>query len=80
MEGVINMPVPFTNMEDIIYCHDEAMADKISDFLRNEGYSVGVSGSQIETGTHGTQVVKRIDVYKNNAVSYRDNNFENGEM
>lgn len=58
------MPVPFTNMQDIVYCHDEEMAKEIFTFLTSQGYRVGVSSSQIDTGTHGTQYVKRIDVYK----------------
>lgn len=58
------MPVPFSNMEDIIYCHNEEMAKEIFDYLIKKGYRIGLSGSQIETGTHGTQVVKRLDVYK----------------
>ncbi|MEK3955953.1 MULTISPECIES: hypothetical protein [unclassified Psychrobacillus] len=58
------MPVPFTNMEDIVYCHNEEIAKEIFEFLLSKGYPLGMSGSQIETGTHGMQVVKRIDVYK----------------
>lgn len=58
------MPVPFSNMEDIVYCHDEEIAKEIYDFLVSKGYPVGLSGSQITTGTHGEQFVKRIDVYK----------------
>jgi hypothetical protein len=58
------MGVPFSNMEDIIYCHNKELAYEIFDFLRGKGYSVGLSSSQITTGTHGEQVVKRLDVYK----------------
>lgn len=57
------MTVPYSNMEDIVYCHDEEMAKKIFDFLVKEGYPVGVSSSQIDTGTHGEQTVKRLDIY-----------------
>ena len=58
------MPVPYSNMEDIIYCHNEEIAKGIFDFLRSMGYPVGLSNSLINTGTHGEQVVKRLDVYK----------------
>lgn len=57
------MPVPFKNMKDIVYCHDEKMADEIYLFLLEKGYRVGMSSSCIETGTHGKQAVKRLDVF-----------------
>jgi len=58
------MPVPYSNMKDIVYCHDEELANELFDFLRSKGYSVGLSGSVINTYTHGEQPVKRLDVYK----------------
>lgn len=58
------MSVPYPNMEDIVYCHNEEMTKEIFDFLREKGYSVGLSGSFISTGTHGERAVKRLDVYK----------------
>lgn len=58
------MTVPFSNMEDIVYCHNEVLAKDIFEFLISKGYRVAMSGSQIQTGTHGEQYVKRIDVYK----------------
>lgn len=58
------MPVPYTNMEDIIYCHNEEMAKEIFDFLSSKGYKIGLSSSLIKTGTHGEQDVKRLDVFK----------------
>ena len=58
------MTVPFSNMEDVVYCHNEVIAEEIFNFLMSKGYPVGMSGSQIETGTHGGQAVKRIDVFK----------------
>lgn len=61
------MPVPFSNMEDIIYCHSNELAHELFYFLREKGYSVGLSNSQINTGTHGKQAVKRIDVFKKKA-------------
>lgn len=27
------MPVPFSNMEDIVYCHNEVIAKEIFEFL-----------------------------------------------
>lgn len=58
------MPVPYSNLEDIVYCHNEEIAKEIFDFLREKGYPVGLSSSLITTGTHGDQAVKRLDVYK----------------
>lgn len=58
------MAVPYSNMEDVVYCHNEEIAKEIFDFLRDKGYPVALSGSVISTGTHGEQVVKRLDVYK----------------
>lgn len=58
------MSVPYSNMEDIIYFHNEVMAKEIFDYLVKNGYTVGFSSSQILTGTHGEQAVKRLDVYK----------------
>lgn len=58
------MPVPYSNMEDIVYCHNEKIAQEIYDFLREKGYPVGMSGSVISTGTHGEQVVRKLDVFK----------------
>lgn len=60
----LRMPVPYTNMEDIIYCHNPELANEIFEFLRQKGYPVGLSVSVIQTGTHGEQVVKKLDVYK----------------
>ena len=58
------MPVPFPKLEDIIYCHNDEIADELLEFLQMKGYTVGKSISQIITGTHGEQVVKRLDVFK----------------
>jgi len=59
------LPVPFSNVQDIIYFHDEEMAKEIFQYLVEKGHSVSLSSSQIITGTHGEQSVKRLDVYKN---------------
>lgn len=58
------MTVPFSNLEDIIYSHNEEMAREIFDFLVAKGYTTALSSSVIQTGTHGEQVVKRLDVHK----------------
>lgn len=58
------MSVPFSNMEDIIYCHNEKIANEIYNFLREKGYKICLSNSHINTGTHGAQNVKRLDVFK----------------
>lgn len=55
-------------MKDIVYCHDEDLAKEIVGFLVSKGYPVALSGSQINTGTHGEQYVKRLDVYKKGEV------------
>lgn len=60
----MKMGVPFSNMEDIVYCHNEELAKEIFDFLREKGYPIGLSSSVINTGTHGEQFVKRLDVFK----------------
>lgn len=67
------MGVPYSNVEDIVYCHNEKMAKEIFEFLMEKGYPIGLSSSQIETGTHGTQVVKRLDVYKKKNNSIKTN-------
>lgn len=58
--------LPFPNMEDIIYCHSEELAHELFDFFRGKGHPVGLSTSEIHTGTHGEQIVNRLDVYKKN--------------
>jgi len=60
----LHMSVPFSNMEDIVYCHNPELANEIFEFLRQKGYPVGLSSTVIQTGTHGEQVVKKLDVYK----------------
>lgn len=60
------MAVPFSNMEDIVYCHNEEIAKEIFDFLIKRGYPVCLSSSTIVTRTHGEQYVKRLDVLKKN--------------
>lgn len=63
------MSVPYSNMEDVVYCHNEQIAREIACFLRDKGYPIGLSSSQINTGTHGEQNVKRLDVFKKQAVT-----------
>jgi len=58
------MPVPFSNMKDIVYFHDDELAEEIFDYLLKKGYRVCLSDSLIKTGTHGDQEVKRLDVFK----------------
>lgn len=57
------MPIPFSNMKDIVYCHNEEFAEELFNILREKGYAVGLSGSVINTGTHGEQAVKRLDIF-----------------
>ncbi|WP_253829765.1 hypothetical protein [Bacillus sp. FSL K6-0067] len=55
----------YSNVLDIIYCHTKEQADELLDFYLNKGYKVGVSTVEIDTGTLGKCVVKKIDIYKN---------------
>lgn len=47
---------------DIIYCRSEEFAKEMFEFYINKGYSVMQSTVQIDTGTHGLHVVKRLDI------------------
>lgn len=63
------MGVPFSNMIDIVYCHEEEFAKDLFKLLVDNGYTVCLSSSVIETGTHGQQCVKRLDVMSKNEVT-----------
>jgi dimeric dUTPase (all-alpha-NTP-PPase superfamily) len=54
----------YRNILDIVYCHTEEQAKEIFDFYIAKGHKVGVSTVEIETGTRGKCVVKKIDIYK----------------
>ncbi|EJS46370.1 hypothetical protein CN327_28830 [Bacillus cereus] len=54
----------YSNVLDIIYCHTQEQADELYDFYVKKGYKVGVSTVEIDTGTLGKCVVKKIDIYK----------------
>ena len=47
---------------DIIYCRTEEFAEEIREFYVNKGYTVMQLTLEIETGTHGKHVVKRLDI------------------
>jgi hypothetical protein len=47
---------------DILHCRDEEIAKELQIYFVNKGYSVGLSSVEIETGTHGKHVVKRLDI------------------
>jgi hypothetical protein len=49
---------------DIIYSQNPEIAEELFNYLREKGYSVGVSTVEIVTGTQGNIVVKKLDVYK----------------
>jgi hypothetical protein len=55
-----------TNVVDIIYCKTPEMAKDLFEFLLKKGYAVAQSTVQITTGTHGLQVVKKLDVLTSN--------------
>lgn len=60
------MPFKFySNMEDVVYCGNEEVANKIFKLFSDDGYTVGKSGQLIKTGTHGDVDAIRIDIYKN---------------
>lgn len=42
----------------------QEQADELYDFYVKKGYKVGVSTVEIDTGTLGKCVVKKIDIYK----------------
>jgi hypothetical protein len=57
-------PLPYSNVADIIYSQNPEIAEELFNYLREKGYSVGVSTVEIVTGTQGNIVVKKLDVYK----------------
>lgn len=54
----------YDNILDIVYCHTEEQAMKIFEYYRVKGHNVGVSTVQINTGTLGDCVVKKLEIYK----------------
>lgn len=47
---------------DIVFCRTEEFAKEIFEHYRSRGYAVAQSTVEIETGTHGKHVVKRLDI------------------
>ena len=47
---------------EIIHCRTEEFAKELMGFYMSKGYSVGMSTVEIETGTHGKHVVKKLDI------------------
>jgi hypothetical protein len=54
----------YSNVLDIVYCHTEEQANDLFKYYTEKGYKVGVSTVQINTGTLGDCVVKKLDIYK----------------
>lgn len=54
-----------SNLVDILYCHEKEIADELFDFYLKKGHGVAMSTVQINTGTHGDCLVKKIEIYKN---------------
>jgi hypothetical protein len=54
----------YSNSKDIVFCGTQDTATDIMDLYIDKGYSVMQSTVQITTGTHGNQVVKRLDILK----------------
>ncbi|GAB6447235.1 hypothetical protein bcgnr5369_14730 [Bacillus cereus] len=54
----------YDNILDIIYCHTPKQANDLFDFYVAKGHKVGVSTVQINTGTLGDCVVKKLEIYK----------------
>lgn len=50
---------------DSILCRTEDFASQMFEFYRLKGYAVLQSSVEIETGTHGKHVVKKLDILKN---------------
>jgi hypothetical protein len=47
---------------DSIYCRTEDFVKQMFQFYIEKGYSVAQSTVEIETGTHGRHVVKKLDI------------------
>ncbi|SDO50134.1 hypothetical protein SAMN04487897_11585 [Paenibacillus sp. yr247] len=47
---------------DSVYCRTEDFANQMFQFYLDNGYSVLQSTVEIETGTHGKHVVKKLDI------------------
>ncbi|MBT2722294.1 hypothetical protein [Bacillus sp. ISL-46] len=47
---------------DVIYCMTDSMAKAMFDYWLDKGFTVMQSTVEIETGTHGKHVVKRLDI------------------
>lgn len=54
----------YTNTKDIVCCGTQDTATEINQFYSKQGYKVLESTVEIITGTHGKQVVKRLDLIK----------------
>lgn len=54
----------YDNILDIVYCHTPEQANDLFDFYVSKGHIVGVSTVQINTGTLGDCVVKKLEIYK----------------
>lgn len=54
----------YTNSKDIVFCGTKETAKDIYDMYTKQGYKVVQSTVEIITGTHGRQVVKRLDILK----------------
>lgn len=52
----------YSNSKDIVFCGKQDTATDIMDLYNNRGYKVLQSTVEIITGTHGNQVVKRLDI------------------
>lgn len=60
--GIDGSKLMGTNQADIIFCRREDFAKDLMEFFMDKGYSVGMSTVEIETGTHGKHVVKKLDI------------------
>lgn len=52
----------YTKLIDIIYCRTDDVATEMFDLYRVKGYGVMQSTVEIETGTHGKHVVKKLEI------------------
>jgi len=51
-----------TKLVDNVYCRNPEIANEIFEFLKQKGYAIGMSTVEIETGTHGKHVVRKLDL------------------
>ncbi len=67
------------NLVDTIHCETDEFAEQMFDFYIKKGYSVMKSTVEINTGTKGNHVVKRLDILLKETVRPPKENRPKGE-